>query len=59
VQCILLNLFIAVVLQGFSESNEDENLFIKKDQIEIFQNEWKKFDPNGTGYIGCNDFKTN
>jgi hypothetical protein len=57
VQYILLNLFIAVVLQAFAESSEDENSPINQDHIDIFTKKWKEFDPKGQGYIGCNDFK--
>ncbi|CDW83245.1 voltage-gated ion channel superfamily [Stylonychia lemnae] len=55
VTIIFLNLFVAVILQGFSTSTDEEVLEVYKKQIEAFKKVWVKYDPNGTGYIKIND----
>ena len=51
VSIIFLNLFIAVILQGFSTSNDEEVLELYRKQINAFKKIWLKYDPEGTGYI--------
>ena len=48
-----MNLYVAVVLEGFSDSsnaNDDDNA-IKPYQIEEFNERWADYDSNGTGWI--------
>jgi hypothetical protein len=45
VTVIFLNLFVAVILNGFSNSNEEESFQIFKVQIEKFKKIWQEFDP--------------
>ena len=51
VTIIFLNLFVAVILQAFSSSNEEESFENMKKQIDEFKKEWARLDGNGTGYI--------
>jgi len=49
----MLNLFIAVILEGFSDVSEDDALLTEYEYT-IFQEEWKKFDPEATRFIPAN-----
>jgi len=42
---MFLNLFIAIILQGFSDTSERMNMKIKESDIEQFIKTWSKFDP--------------
>ena len=55
VSIIFLNLFIAVILQGFSSSKEEEGLEVHRKQAEQLKDLWKKYDPDGTGFILTGD----
>eukprot|EP00347_Sterkiella_histriomuscorum_P005312 403357086 len=55
VPLIFLNLFIAIILQGFEDMNQKEMILIKEDQLEQFRNAWAIYDPNGTGFIGIQE----
>ena len=50
-----MNLFVAVILQGFSTSTEEEILDVFRKHIEAFKKVWTKFDPTGTGYLKVED----
>ena len=41
---IFLNLFIAIILQGFSDTNKSENLRISENDFREFQEIWQEFD---------------
>lgn len=43
---IFLNLFIAVIIQGFLDSKSNEKSRVKLAHLEQFRTEWKKIDPN-------------
>ena len=51
VSLILLNLFIAVTLQGFNEVSSEDNCRITDQQIEVFIRTWKNIDHEGSGFI--------
>jgi hypothetical protein len=51
VSLILVNLFIAVTLQGFNDVSSQDSCRITDQQIQVFINVWKELDPDGTGYI--------
>lgn len=51
VTVIFLNLFIAVILNGFSNSNEEESFQVFKVHIEKFKKIWCTFDPQATGFV--------
>lgn len=52
-----LNLFIAIILEGFSRSSIDEDLRIKEETINKFRRFWLQYDPSGKGFINVNDFE--
>lgn len=48
---LMLNLFIAVIIDNFSQAyNKDPNQ-ISTDDLEQYRYFWRKFDPDGTGFI--------
>ena len=51
VSIIFLNLFVAVILNGFTNSNEEEGFEIFKNNLIQFKRIWKSFDPDATGFI--------
>ena len=52
----MFNLFIGVILEGFSEAN-DYNLTVKPEDLERFSEHWTKYDPHATYYISFNDLE--
>lgn len=55
VNFIFLNLFIAVILNGFSNSNEEEGFAVFKNNIALFKHLWQQYDPSATGFIKVGD----
>jgi hypothetical protein len=58
VSIIFLNLFVAVILNGFTNSNEEEDIEIFKTLISQFKVIWQKYDPQATGFINVYDFES-
>lgn len=56
VSFIFLNLFIAIILESFDTSKDEEGLLIGGDTINMFNEFWSKFDPKGTKFIKVEDF---
>jgi hypothetical protein len=52
---MMINLFIAVVLEGFTAHNKQINGEITQEILEEVVNVWEIYDPNGTGWISLND----
>ncbi len=50
---IMLNLFVAVILEGFDQTIEDDDL--SKEQFELFAEVWQEFDPHATTFINISD----
>ncbi|KAG2529910.1 hypothetical protein BBO99_00000965 [Phytophthora kernoviae] len=48
---VMLNLTIAVILEGFSLSHEDEEPLFDQDLLEEFQVKWADIDPKATGFV--------
>lgn len=53
---IFLNLFIAIILEGFSSSGEDDDNRIEEDSFSSFKRIWIKYDPLGEGFINVYQF---
>lgn len=51
VQLVFLNLFIAIILQGFEDINSSEARILNSDVTSIFKEKWSKYDPKGTSKI--------
>ncbi|KRX08462.1 hypothetical protein PPERSA_12943 [Pseudocohnilembus persalinus] len=54
---IVLNLFVAVILEGFDKITKDEESTLKPYQVQQFVEEWLRLDPSGSGFIPCKYFK--
>jgi len=51
VSIIFLNLFVAVILNGFTNSNEEEGFEVFKKNLASFKQVWKRYDPDASGFI--------
>ena len=49
---------MAVILNGFTNSNEEEGFEIFKTNIAKFKKVWQKYDPEATGYINIDELKS-
>ncbi|CAD8071678.1 unnamed protein product [Paramecium sonneborni] len=56
VSLIMLNLFVAIIIEGFQNTSKEENASIKKLDVENFQQLWKDYDKDATGFIQCKYF---
>ncbi|CAK91591.1 unnamed protein product (macronuclear) [Paramecium tetraurelia] len=56
VSLIMLNLFVAIIIEGFQNTSKEENAPVKKLDVENFQQLWKDYDKNATGFIQCKYF---
>ncbi|EGZ10921.1 hypothetical protein PHYSODRAFT_519134 [Phytophthora sojae] len=48
---VMLNLTIAVILEGFSLSHEDDEPLFEPELLEEFQTKWAGIDPKATGFV--------
>jgi hypothetical protein len=48
---IFMRLFIAIILQTFSEISEKDSKFVNSALSDYFRDVWCKFDPDATGFI--------
>ena len=56
VMLIVLNLLLAVVVEGFAESKKENDAVINPAQIDEFLDKWSEYDPQGTGLIKPDEF---
>jgi hypothetical protein len=54
---VMLNLFSAIILEGFRKELLDELQKIRSGTLEMFQNLWKLYDPNATGMIAIDQLQ--
>ncbi len=54
---IMLNMFISLILDGYTTSNIEEKMRINDETIKKFKELWMKYDPNASGLILVNDIK--
>lgn len=48
---IIINMYIAVILENYSQATEDVQEGLTDDDYEMYYEIWQKFDPNGTQYL--------
>eukprot|EP00112_Aurelia_sp_Birch-Aquarium-sp1_P005842 Seg1660.2 transcript_id=Seg1660.2/GoldUCD/mRNA.D3Y31 product="Sodium channel protein 60E" protein_id=Seg1660.2/GoldUCD/D3Y31 len=48
---VIVNMYIAVILENFNQATEDEEIGITDDDIQMFYTYWQKYDPHATQYI--------
>jgi len=53
---IVLNLFIAVILQSFEDYNHRANFIVNDEGLHIARNTWKMFDSQALGLISMKDY---
>ncbi|TMW67483.1 hypothetical protein Poli38472_011103 [Pythium oligandrum] len=53
---VLLNLFVAVILEGFEETTEKNMSAVTKDDFAHICYIWERYDPKATGYIPDHEF---
>lgn len=52
ISLMIMNLFVAVVIEGFEESRkDDEDSIINSRQLDMFLEKWSKYDPKAKGWI--------
>jgi len=51
-----LNLFVAIILDGYSETQNQESRIFNNDCLAHFIEVWSEFDPEATGFIKINKF---
>ena len=55
IQMMMLNLFIAVVLEGFSSTNKEHTGAVTSEHFNELIELWVDYDPNATGWIDVRD----
>jgi len=48
---IIINMYIAVILENFSQAHEQEEIGITEDDFDMFYVVWESYDPHATQYI--------
>lgn len=48
---IMINMYIAVILENFNEAQQQEEIGVSDDDLETFIQVWEEFDPKATHYI--------
>ena len=56
VSIIFLNLFIAIILQGYYQTQEMDKQVVNREIMSQYRNAWAKFDPEATGFIESSQF---
>lgn len=56
IMLIFLNLFVAVILQGFEETDQKNSRKFNAETTDQFRDAWARFDPKGTSFIKKQDF---
>lgn len=51
---IIINMYIAVILENFNEAQQQEEIGVSDDDLETFVQVWEEFDPQATHYISLN-----
>ena len=52
---IFLNLFVAIILDGYYKAEQNAKTLNFELSIELFQQTWKKYDTEATGFIKVDD----
>jgi len=48
---IIINMYIAVILENFNEAQQQEEIGVSDDDLETFIQVWEEYDPKATHYI--------
>ena len=52
---IIINMYIAVILENFNQAHEQEEVGITEDDFEMFYLVWERYDPHATQFIKYGD----
>ena len=55
---IVINMYIAVILENYSQATEDVEEGLTDDDYDMYYEIWQQFDPNGTQYISFDQLST-
>lgn len=58
VSLVFLNLFIAIILEGFAASATEQNIRVGEECLDTFTKVWKKYDPQATGLVPIEDLES-
>ena len=48
---IIINMYIAVILENFNQAHQQEEIGITEDDLEMFYQVWQRYDPHATEYV--------
>ncbi|XP_025077550.1 sodium channel protein 1 brain-like isoform X2 [Pomacea canaliculata] len=48
---IVINMYIAVILENFNQAHQQEEVGITEDDFDMFYNVWERYDPHATQFI--------
>ncbi|KAL4131455.1 hypothetical protein QTP88_008766 [Uroleucon formosanum] len=51
---IVINMYIAIILENFNQAHQEEEIGIVEDDLEMFYIRWSKYDPHATQFIAFN-----
>ena len=51
INIVVLNLFIAIILEGFAKSTQETNMRVTDECFDSFRRVWMKYDPQATEMI--------
>lgn len=51
---IIINMYIAVILENFNQAHQEEEVGIVEDDLEMFYVRWARYDPHATQFIKFN-----
>nr|AAC63049.1 voltage-gated sodium channel homolog BdNa1 [Bdelloura candida] len=52
---VIVNMYIAVILENFSQATKDFQMGLTQDDYDLFYEVWEKYDPEATGFIPLSD----
>merc|ERR1712142_435255 len=52
---VVINMYIAVILENFSQATEDVQQGLTPDDFDMYYEKWEKFDPKATQYIALSE----
>ncbi|KAI3378578.1 hypothetical protein SNEBB_007102 [Seison nebaliae] len=55
---IIINMYIAVILDNFTQAHEQEAIGVTEDDFELFYAAWEQYDPLASQFISLNDVST-
>ncbi|CAF3347635.1 unnamed protein product [Rotaria socialis] len=48
---VVINMYVAVILENFSQAQEDVQQGLTDDEYDMYYEKWQRFDPSGSQYI--------